>query len=112
MAAKAALLGANMVAFPSWLTVLTRLAWPRAPARAVRPAAAAVSAGFSGMVRTLSTIWTTPPVKMLFCHFVSMYFLLIIKFIGFSKLSGSVSLLIFERKSQEIKSVTYRSQNR
>ena len=54
IAPKAALDGAKMVTSLAELTVLTRLVAFKAPTRAVKPAAAAVSAGLCGMVRILS----------------------------------------------------------
>lgn len=64
---KAALLGAKMVTSARASTAETRLVLVRAPARELRPAATAVEDAFPGIVRTLSIMWTTPPVKLTFC---------------------------------------------
>ena len=63
---KAALEGAKMVTSWRESTVETRLASVSAPVRAVRFAAAAVAASDSGIVRTVSIMWRTPPVKLRF----------------------------------------------
>jgi hypothetical protein len=66
MASKASLEGAKMVTSERELTVGTRLAAVKAPVREVRLAAAAVEESEVGMVRTVSIIWITPPVKLIF----------------------------------------------
>lgn len=48
------------------LPVETRFAVVRAPASAVRLAATAVAESDSGIVRTVSMMWRTPPVKLRF----------------------------------------------
>ena len=63
MAWKAALEGAKIVTSRRESTVWTRFACVRAPVSAVRFAAAAVEASDSGMVRTVSIMCRTPPVK-------------------------------------------------
>lgn len=64
MLANAALDGAKMVTSLSSSTVEVRLVAFNAPTIAVRPAANAVSDGDSGMVKSLSMMWMTPPVKL------------------------------------------------
>jgi hypothetical protein len=59
--------GAKIVTSRSESTALTRLADVRAPAREVRFAATAVEETGSGIVRTRSIMWMTPPVKFRFC---------------------------------------------
>lgn len=63
---KAWLVGAKTVTSGVVLTVSTRLAETRAPRTEVRPAAVAVSETELGMVRTVSIMWITPPVKLTF----------------------------------------------
>jgi hypothetical protein len=64
MEAKASLVGAKMVRSGVSSTALTRFVALRAPYKAVRLAARAVSEVLTGRVRTVSMIWTTPPVKL------------------------------------------------
>jgi hypothetical protein len=64
IALNAALEGAKIVTSLRSSTVVTRLALVRAPAREVRFAATAVAESDSGIVRTRSMIWITPPVKL------------------------------------------------
>lgn len=52
-----------MVTFVRPLTVETSPALVRAPARDVSPASMAVSESDNGTVRTVSTMWTIPPVN-------------------------------------------------
>ena len=63
IAAKAELLGANIVTSLRESTVSRRSALVSAPATPLRPAAIAVSETGCGMVNRLSITWTTPPVK-------------------------------------------------
>jgi hypothetical protein len=63
---KAAFEGAKIVTSRRESTVETREACVRAPTREVRFAAEAVAASEAGMVRTVSIMWRTPPVKLRF----------------------------------------------
>jgi len=67
IAANAALLGAKMVTSLSPSTVERRPVELRALARVVRFAARAVLEGASGMVRTVSMMWITPPLNFTSC---------------------------------------------
>lgn len=60
---KAALEGAKIVRSLRSSMAATRFAAVRAPTREVRPALIAVTLSDSGTVRTVSMMWTTPPVK-------------------------------------------------
>jgi hypothetical protein len=64
MAWNAAVEGAKMVTSWRASTVETRFACVSAPVSAVRLAAAAVAVSDSGMVRAVSIMWRTPPVKL------------------------------------------------
>jgi hypothetical protein len=64
MAWKALFEGAKIVTSCNESRAFTSLACVRAPVRAVRFAAAAVAESDSGIVRTVSIMWITPPVKL------------------------------------------------
>ncbi len=67
MAWKASLEGAKMVTSVSASTVSVKFVAVRAPAREVTFNEPAVSETDWGIVRTLSMIWMTPPVKLRSC---------------------------------------------
>lgn len=66
MAWNVSLLGANIVTSEKLSTVATKSAAVSAPVREVRFAVAAVPAREIGAVRTVSIMWSTPPVKLTF----------------------------------------------
>lgn len=61
----AAFEGAKMVTSLRESTAVTRLAFVKAPARAVSWESMADIAGDRGMVRTVSIMWITPPVNIM-----------------------------------------------
>ena len=63
LALKASLVGANTVKFGVWSTARAKPVLTNKSTRVVNPAAIAVLEILSGMVKTLSMMWTMPPAK-------------------------------------------------